>query len=801
MGRSERKTQGSSAIPRLLMIIGALAVGVTASAHDEDWRKLADQLPRIEGPIFSAASPLTPSNLQANAAAASGITLLSQVPLNNFAGNQVTGNDCWGYTSPFGREYAILGLSSGFGFVEITDPTNPVVIETIPGPASTWHDVKVIGQYAYGVSEGGAGIQVMDLSQIDSGVVTLVQNSEVGGHSTTHNIVSNEEAGTLYLAGANIGNGGLIRLDLTDPVAPQIVGGWTDMYVHDAQVVTWKSGPLAGREIAFCAAGFDGGQTETGLRVVDMTDPTSPVLLDTLFYPDAGYAHQVWVGEDQQTLYLNDELDELRGNVTQTTTRIIDVTDPTNLVFEGTFSTGLPATDHNLYVHNGLIYQANYRSGLRVFDASDPLSPVEVRFFDTFPGDDAVNFNGAWSVYPFFDSGTIIVSDIERGLFVLRLDVAQQPALRLTAAAGLPLLVSAAGGDTAAINISEIQTALDPQTVEMVVTDAAGELRIEGISNGDGAFVFTLPAVACGAELTYYFEAATTEGDVFTLPADPQASQFSATPFTAMPVILDEPFDAPTGWVVSGDATDGQWTVGVPVDAGRADPAADADGSGSAFLTDNDASNGGNSDVDNGATILTSPPIDLAPSSTVEYAYWFNDTSLGPIQGGDSFEVRVSSDNGASYTTVRSYTTAANAWRSDSLSEGIDYSASASGEGRLQFVVTDIGTQNIIEGGIDALRITALQCETPQIPACGVGDVTTTGATLVGQPGFGQPDGIVDLDDLGYYLLFWLDGDLSVDLTTTSATLPGQPGFGQPDGSVDIDDLGFFLNAWLLGCP
>ena len=30
------------------------------------------------------------------------------------------------------------------------------------------------------------------------------------------------------------------------------------------------------------------------------------------------------------------------------------------------------------------------------------------------------SFNGAWSVYPFFESGTVILSGIEQGLFVLR---------------------------------------------------------------------------------------------------------------------------------------------------------------------------------------------------------------------------------------------------------------------------------------------------------------------------------------------------------------------------------------------
>ncbi|MEM9066772.1 MAG: hypothetical protein AAGB51_14940 [Planctomycetota bacterium] len=39
------------------------------------------------------------------------------------------------------------------------------------------------------------------------------------------------------------------------------------------------------------------------------------------------------------------------------------------------------------------------------------------------------------------------------------------------------------------------------------------------------------------------------------------------------------------------------------------------------------------------------------------------------------------------------------------------------------------------------------------------------------------------------------------DTTTTGATLMGQEGFGEPDGTVDLDDLGYFLGVWLAGCP
>ena len=66
---------------------------------------------------------------------------------------------------------------------------------------------------------------------------------------------------------------------------------------------------------------FAGQLTETGLRVVDVTNPNSPQVISTVFYPNAAYAHQVWLSEDRRFLYLNDELDEPNGLNATTTTR------------------------------------------------------------------------------------------------------------------------------------------------------------------------------------------------------------------------------------------------------------------------------------------------------------------------------------------------------------------------------------------------------------------------------------------------------------------------------------------------
>ena len=73
-------------------------------------------------------------------------------------------------------------------------------------------------------------------------------------------------------------------------------------------------------------------------------------------------------------------------------------------------------------MHNGYVYEANYRSGLRILSTTDIANGnlSEVGYFDIYPSSDSPNYNGAWSVYPFFESGNVIVSGIEQGLFVLR---------------------------------------------------------------------------------------------------------------------------------------------------------------------------------------------------------------------------------------------------------------------------------------------------------------------------------------------------------------------------------------------
>lgn len=330
------------------------------------------------------------------------------------SGNQ--GSDIWGYVSPSGREFALIGLRSSVSFVEVTDPRNPVIIGNVPGPSSVWRDMKTYQQHAYIViDQTGNGLQIVDLTEIDDGVVTLLATSNDRNFSTAHNIALNPESEYAYSVGGNTDSGGLTPWDLSDPADPVALPGWAESDLHDALVVTYSVGDFAGREIAYGFAGRD------GLKVIDVTDKNNIFTLATRTYPNLSYCHQGWLSEDRKYLFIDDELDESDSpEVDTSTTYVFDVSDPADPQFLTSYTNGIESIDHNLMVRGRFVFSANYTSGLRIFDTCDIQNVVEVGYFDTYPELDEANrnFHGAWGVFTDFPSKIVIVSDRERGLFV-----------------------------------------------------------------------------------------------------------------------------------------------------------------------------------------------------------------------------------------------------------------------------------------------------------------------------------------------------------------------------------------------
>ena len=230
----------------------------------------------------------------------------------------------------------------------------------------------------------------------------------------------NETEGFVYPVGTarnDAFNGGVHFVDIQNPANPLASGGYaTDGYTHDAQVITY-SGPdtdYTGREIFV-------GSNENQIVIVDITDKSNPTQIESLTYPNIGYTHQGWFTEDHRFYLLGDELDEADFGF-ESRTLVFDFADLDNPQLHMEYSGPTKAIDHNGYVLGNQFFLANYTAGVRVLDISQIENQVMVEegFFDTFPANDATSFNGVWSVYPFFSSGKIIVSDSNSGLFVIQ---------------------------------------------------------------------------------------------------------------------------------------------------------------------------------------------------------------------------------------------------------------------------------------------------------------------------------------------------------------------------------------------
>jgi len=366
------------------------------------------------------------------------VDLLSFVPWAELgAGRGARLNDVWGWTDPLdGREYALVGRMDGTAFVDVTDPYNPRYLgnlaKTEGSRANSWRDMKVFRDHAFVVADGAGrhGMQIFDLTQLRD--VTEPREFEATamytGIASSHNIAINEETGFAYLVGSSDGGetcgGGSHMVDINDPLNPVFAGCFAHPNTgrrntgnsHDTQCVIYH-GPdedYAGREICV-------NSNETALSIADVTDKDNPIAVAAADYPNVAYAHQGWLTEDHRYFYSNDELDEVGGLVEATRTLIWDLADLDDPLLLSEYMNPTRATDHNMYVKGDRLYMSNNRAGLRVLDISDPENPVELGYFDTTPWSaDEAGFDGTWSVYPYFESGSVLLSSRREGLFIVR---------------------------------------------------------------------------------------------------------------------------------------------------------------------------------------------------------------------------------------------------------------------------------------------------------------------------------------------------------------------------------------------
>jgi len=151
-------------------------------------------------------------------------------------------SDCWGWVGSAGQEIVIITTISATHFIDVSNVANPVHLGTLiaRGKPTFWHDVKTLDSFAFIVSEAkDHGLQVFDMRQllsITNPPVLLEESSHYGGFGNAHNIYINEETAVAYVVGSNECKGGLLMLDISNPLEPTFLACFDkDEYVHDVQ--------------------------------------------------------------------------------------------------------------------------------------------------------------------------------------------------------------------------------------------------------------------------------------------------------------------------------------------------------------------------------------------------------------------------------------------------------------------------------------------------------------------------------------------------------------------------------------
>lgn len=449
-----------------------------------------------------------------NGMACQDVDLLSHVGFGDISANPANGADVWGFVDLNShREYAIMGFDIGTAVFDVTDATNPREVGFIDGQATVWRDIKVYQYWnaassrwnaeAYVTTDGVSdGLLVIDLSELPHAIRRVNYASDF---SQAHNVfATNTDYGTglsltgatpnIVIAGSSVSDGQYRAYSLSNPGAPQFVsmpGSGAGDYMHDAAsmiITDSRKDTQCVNATSYCELLFD--FNETTFDIWDITIGNSPVRLSRTPYPNVAYTHSGWPSEDRQYLFVHDELDERNAGL-NTTLRAFSLANLTAPVSAGTWTGTTRAIDHNGFVRGNRYYMSNYSRGLTILDISNVTNMQEIGRFDTFPGSDGNAFVGAWGTYPYLHSGSIAISDIDSGFYMVADRTLDVPEGRLAFSSRsyggeegsqLQIAVNRLGGESGIVSVG-----YEILAVTATASDVSGGSGVLNWGNGDAA--------------------------------------------------------------------------------------------------------------------------------------------------------------------------------------------------------------------------------------------------------------------------------------------------------------------------
>jgi choice-of-anchor B domain-containing protein len=340
-----------------------------------------------------------------------------------------TTTDLWVFEGTDGRDYAYTGTMQAATMYawDVTDPTNPVITDSVKVDGRRANDVKINADATIAVmtseraSNRRNGITIVDIS--DPSHPRKITHFTEGLTGGVHNVWIERD----IVYAVHNGTNAVHIVDISDPANPSNVGRWQvdnparslhDIIVQDglAYLSYWDDGLV----ILDVGAGIAGGT------------PTEPVEVSRFTYRSRWgaetYGNTHHAIRYKNYVFVADEIfgcsecvNGPRGHV-----HVIDVTDieePREVANYRVPEAGA----HNLWVEDDKLYVAYYQAGLRVVDISGELrgdlyrQGREIGWYMTEDTNGYVpNSTDSWGPQPY--KGNIFVSDAHSGLWIVELD-------------------------------------------------------------------------------------------------------------------------------------------------------------------------------------------------------------------------------------------------------------------------------------------------------------------------------------------------------------------------------------------
>lgn len=326
---------------------------------------------------------------------------------------------CWGwFQADKHKEYAIVGTSSQTYFIDVTNPSVPVICDSVKARrvGCTWREIKNYQNYCYIVSDDSPpnSFQIVDMQYLPDSVHVVHDGTTY--FERCHTIfVDNDK---LYGGLVTPAGGSTINMrvySLANPAAPALLATLSDFYpaygtVHDMFVRN---------DTVYASCGNEGFHI---FKFNESNNTFSQIGSYTNYiYP--GFNHSSWQTDDRKTMVFADEVPA------GLPAKVIDVSNFSNILLVDTINSHALATPHNPYiVGNDWCWISTYQDGIYLYDISTPANTTIHGYFDTHP-QHGVNDNfstsayrGNWGAYPFLPSKIIIACDMQNGIFILDAD-------------------------------------------------------------------------------------------------------------------------------------------------------------------------------------------------------------------------------------------------------------------------------------------------------------------------------------------------------------------------------------------